>query len=247
MGAPRAGTIAGTVLSPHRGQPMTAPLIQIVPSVLPADFARLGEECQALEKAGVDRIQWDVMDGVFVPNLTVGPDVIAACRPLVDVPFEAHLMVVEPDELAHRYVEAGCEFVIVHAEACRHLHRTLGRIRDLGASPAVALNPATPAVAISHVLDLVDEILVMTVNPGFGGQAYIATMEPKIAEVRAMIEASGRDIDLEVDGGIGPTTVTGAAAAGANVLVAGSALFRDPEGQAHAVSQIRSLAEAARS
>ena len=225
---------------------MSAPQIQIVPSVLPADFSRLGEECQALEKAGVDRIQWDVMDGVFVPNLTFGPDVIAACRPLVDVPFEAHLMVVNPDELLPRYVEAGCELLIVHAEACTHLHRTLGLIRDLGASPAVALNPATPAVAVQHVLDLVDEILVMTVNPGFGGQDYIATMEPKVAEVRAMIEMSGRDIDLEVDGGIGPSTVSGPAAAGANVFIAGSALFRDPEGQAHAVSEIRSLAEAAR-
>lgn len=225
---------------------MSVPQIQIVPSVLPADFARLGEECQALEKAGVDRIQWDVMDGVFVPNLTVGPDVIAACRPLVDVPFEAHLMVVEPDLLAHRYVEAGCEIIIVHVEACRHLHRTLGLIRDLGASPAVALNPATPAVAIRHVIDLVDEVLVMTVNPGFGGQDYIASMEPKIAEVRAMIEISGRDVDLEVDGGIGPSTAPGAATAGANVLVAGSALFRDPEGRGHAVAEIRSLAEAAR-
>ena len=225
---------------------MSAPQIQIVPSVLPADFSRLGEECQSLEAAGVDRIQWDVMDGVFVPNLTVGPDVIAACRPLVDVPFEAHLMVVNPDELLHRYVEAGCEVLIVHAEACTHLHRTLGLIRDLGASPAVALNPATPAVTIQHVIDLVDEILVMTVNPGFGGQAYIDTMEPKIAEVRAMIEMSGRDIDLEVDGGIGPSTVAGAAAAGADVLVAGSALFRDPEGLEHAVSEIRALAEAAR-
>jgi ribulose-phosphate 3-epimerase len=225
---------------------MSAPQIQIVPSVLPADFARLGDECQALEKAGVDRIQWDVMDGVFVPNLTFGPDVIAACRPLVDVPFEVHLMVVEPDAMLPRYVEAGCELLIVHAEACRHLHRTLGLIRDLGASPAVALSPATPAVAIQHVIDLVDEILVMTVNPGFGGQDYIATMEPKIAEVRAMIELSGRDIDLEVDGGIGPATVGGAAAAGANVFIAGSSLFRDPEGQAHAVTEIRALAEAAR-
>ena len=225
---------------------MSAPDIQIVPSVLPADFARLGEECQSLEKAGVDRIQWDVMDGVFVPNLTFGPDVIAACRPLVDVPFEAHLMVVEPDELLHRYVEAGCEVLIVHAEACRHLHRTLGLIRDLGASPAVALNPATPAIAVQHVLDLVDENLVRPVNPGFGGQDYITTMEPKVAEVRAMIEMSGRDIDLEVDGGISPETVHGAAAAGANVLVAGSSLFRDPEGQAHAVSEIRALAQAAR-
>jgi ribulose-phosphate 3-epimerase len=155
-------------------------------------------------------------------------------------------MVVNPDELAHLYVEAGCEIVIVHAEACTHLHRTLANIRELGASPAVALNPATPASAIAHVMDLVDLVLVMTVNPGFGGQAYIETMEPKIAEVAAMIEFTGRDIDLEVDGGIGPSTVAGAAAAGADVLVAGSALYRDPDGLEHAVSEIRSLAEAAR-
>lgn len=219
--------------------------IQIAPSVLPADFSRLGEECIALEKAGVDRIQFDVMDGVFVPNLTFGPDVIRACRQHVDIPFEAHLMVVNPDELAHRYVEAGCEILIVHAEACTHLHRTLANIRELGASPAVALNPATPASAVAHVMDLVDLILVMTVNPGFGGQDYIATMEPKIAEISDMIAATARDIDLEVDGGIGPATISGAAAAGANVLVAGSALYRDPEGLEHAVSELRELAEKA--
>ncbi len=218
----------------------------IVPSVLPADFARLGEEVAALEKAGVDRIQWDVMDGRFVPNLTFGPDVIAACRPHASVTFEAHLMVEEPDTLLPRYVEAGCEVVIVHAEACRHLHRTLGRIAELGARPAVALNPATPADAVGHVLDLVELVLVMTVNPGFGGQDYIAAMEPKIGEVARRIDASGRTIDLEVDGGIAPATVAGAVAAGANVLVAGSALYRDPGGLEHAVADLRARAEAAR-
>lgn len=225
---------------------MSSPDLQIVPSVLPADFSRLGEECRALEEAGVDRIQWDVMDGVFVPNLTLGPDIIHACRRHVDVPFEAHLMVVNPDELIPRYIEAGCEVIIVHEEACTHLHRTLGRIRDLGASPAVALNPATPAVNLAHVLDLLDQILVMTVNPGFGGQAYIATMEPKVTEVAAMVAVSGRDIDIEVDGGISAETAAGAAGAGANVLVAGSALFRDPQGLAHAVTDLRDRAEAAR-
>lgn len=220
--------------------------ILIVPSVLPADFSRLGDECRALETAGVDRIQWDVMDGRFVPNLTFGPDVIAACRPLVEVPFEAHLMVEQPDELAHRYVEAGCDRLIVHAEACVHLHRTLGAIRDLGAEAAVALNPATPADAVAHVLDLVDMVLVMTVNPGFGGQRYIATMEPKIAEIAAMIDRSGHDVDIEVDGGIAPDTIVGAARAGANVLVAGSSLFRDPEGLEHAVTELRTLAESTR-
>jgi ribulose-phosphate 3-epimerase len=217
--------------------------IEIAPSVLPVDFSRLGEEVQALEKAGVDRVQWDVMDGRFVPNLTFGPDVIASCRPLVSVPFEAHLMVEEPDLLAHRYVEAGCSLLIVHAEATRHLHRTLGAVRETGASAAVALNPATPVDAVKHVLDLVDMVLVMTVNPGFGGQSYIASMEPKIRELVALI--GDRPVDVEVDGGIGPSTVAGAAAAGANVLVAGTALFRDPEGLEHAVSDLRARAEAA--
>jgi ribulose-phosphate 3-epimerase len=220
--------------------------IEIAPSVLPADFSRLGEECAALEAAGVDRIQWDVMDGVFVPNLTFGPDVVAACRPHCSVPFEAHLMVVEPDPMLPRWVESGCELLIIHAESVRHLHRTLGAVRELGAKAGVALNPATPVAAVEHVLDLVSLVLVMTVNPGFGGQAYIATMEPKVAQVRRLVEEQGLDVDVEVDGGIGPETVAGAAAAGANVLVAGSALYRDREGLAHAVTDLRDRAEAAR-
>ena len=211
--------------------------------MLPADFSRLGEEVRALEAAGVDLIQWDVMDGRFVPNLTFGPDVIASARPHVSVPFEAHLMVLEPDELAARYVEAGCARLIVHAEACTHLHRTLDNIRGLGATAGVALNPHTPAETVAHVLDLVDLVLVMTVNPGFGGQSYISTMEPKIRAVRDMITRAGLDdvVDLEVDGGISPTTIAGAASAGANVLVAGSALFRDEKGLSHAVSELRRL------
>jgi ribulose-phosphate 3-epimerase len=219
--------------------------IAIVPSVLPADFARLGEACVALQKAGVDRIQWDVMDGHFVPNLTFGPDVIASIRPHVTVPFEAHLMVERPDELLHRYVEAGCELIIVHAEACTHLHRTLAHIRELGASPAVALNPATPACDVLHVMDLIDLLLVMTVNPGFGGQKYIASMEAKIDEVVGMRDDRGFDFDIEVDGGIGTKTVAGAVRAGANVLVAGTALFRDPQGLEHAVTELRAEAHAA--
>lgn len=220
--------------------------IQIAPSVLPADFARLGDEVAALEKAGVDRIQWDVMDGRFVPNLTFGPDVIAACRPHAAIPFEAHLMVEEPDELMGRYVEAGCSLLLVHAESTRHLHRSLGRVRELGAQAAVALNPATPAESIANVLDLCAMVLVMTVNPGFGGQDYIATMEPKITQIRRMIVDGDYDCDLEVDGGIGPATIQGAARAGANVLVAGSALYRDPLGLDHAVSELRELATSAR-
>ncbi len=216
--------------------------VAIVPSVLPADFSRLGEECVALEKAGVDRIQWDVMDGQFVPNLTFGPDLIASVRDQVTVPFEAHLMVRTPEAMLDRYVDAGCEIVIVHAESTTHLHRTLGAVAELGARPAVALNPATPVAAVANVLDLVDMVLVMTVNPGFGGQPYIATMEPKLRELRALLDERGLDIDIEVDGGIGPATIAGAAAAGANVLVAGSSLFADPDGLEHAVDDLRTRA-----
>ena len=217
--------------------------IAVAPSVLPVDFSRLGDECIALEKAGVDLIHWDVMDGVFVPNLTFGPDVIASARHLVDLEFEAHLMVVDPDRLVDRYVDAGCSTVLVHAEACDHLHRTLSHIADLGATPGVALNPHTPAEVIRHVRDLLGVVLVMTVNPGFGGQSYISAMEPKVAEVASMLD--GYDCALEVDGGIGPSTVADVVAAGADRLVSGSALFGDPEGLEHAVAALRGCAEAA--
>lgn len=222
---------------------MASPLI--VPSVLPADFARLGDVCRDLEKAGVDRIQFDVMDNTFVPNLTFGAATIASVRSWVEVPFEAHLMVEEPVGLLPAMVDAGCERLIVHAEACRHLHRTLGAVRELGVAAAVALNPATPPVAVANVVDLVDMVLVMTVNPGFGGQEYLTSMEPKIAETRRMLDRAGRWIDLEVDGGIHTATISGAARSGANIFVTGSGLFRDDRGFAHAVSTLRSLAAAA--
>jgi ribulose-phosphate 3-epimerase len=218
----------------------------IVPSVLPADFSRLGDEVIALEKAGVDRIQWDVMDGRFVPNITFGADLIASVRDQVAVPFEAHLMIESPDWTIGAFVDAGCQRLIVHAESVIHLHRTLHAVGEAGAAAAVAINPSTPAEAVENVLDLVDMVLVMTVNPGFGGQAYIATMEPKIAKVRRMIVERGLDVDIEVDGGIAPTTIAGAATAGANVFIAGSALFRDPEGLGHATDELRALADATR-
>lgn len=226
---------------------MSLPVL-IAPSVLPADFSKLGDEVKALEDAGVDLIQWDVMDGQFVPNLTFGPDVIASARPHTSLPFEAHLMVLTPDVMAKRYVEAGCSRLIVHAEACTHLHRTLENIRSMGATAGVALNPHTPASEVEHVLDLVDLILVMTVNPGFGGQSYISSMEPKIRQVRSMVDAAGLAdaVHVEVDGGIGPSTVSAAAAAGANLLIAGSALYRDPKGLRHAVDDLRAKATAAR-
>ena len=222
--------------------------IQIAPSVLPVDFSKLGEAVVALDKAGVDLIQWDVMDGQFVPNLTFGPDVIASTRSLTTLPFEAHLMVLTPDVMAKRYVEAGCQRLIVHVEACTHLHRTLSNIRELGATAAVALNPSTPPSEVANVLDLVDLVLVMTVNPGFGGQSYITTMEPKIAEVRRMVNEAGLEdtVDVEVDGGISASTIQGAARSGANVLVAGSALFKHKDGLGAAVQELRSLANATR-
>ncbi len=217
---------------------------KIVPSVLPADLTRLGDDCLALEQAGVDRIQWDVMDGHFVPNLTFGPVVIAACRKACSVGFEAHLMVERPDDLLPRYVDAGCELVIVHAETLVHPHRTCARIRELGAKAGVALNPGTPASTVEHLLDLLDMVLVMTVNPGFGGQPYIASMEPKISQVRRMIDNSGFPIELEVDGGIGPDTIKGAARAGADVFISGSALWKYPS-FAEGVADLRRRAELA--
>jgi ribulose-phosphate 3-epimerase len=222
--------------------------IEIAPSVLPADFSRLGEEIVALEKAGVDLIQWDVMDGQFVPNLTFGPDVIASVRDRVAIPFEAHLMVLTPDEMAARYVEAGCSRLIVHAEACAHLHRTLGHVAELGAAAGVAINPATPVSAVAHVLDLVDLVLVMTVNPGFGGQDYLASMEPKIAELSALLGERGASdtVSIEVDGGISVDTAPGVVASGASILVAGTALFRHDDGLEAAVAELRAVAEGAR-
>jgi len=228
---------------------MAAPLpgtdrpIQIIPSVLPADFSRLGDACAELEAAGVDRIQFDVMDGRFVPNLTFGPDVVASLRPHATVPFEAHLMVHEPAWMFDAFVDAGCELLIVHAESCGHLHRALDQVRHAGARVGVALNPATDVSQLDWVLGDVDMVLVMTVNPGFGGQAYIASMEPKIAAIRNRIIERGLDVDVEVDGGIAPGTIAGAAAAGANWLVAGSSLFNHPDGMAAAVTELRKRAE----
>jgi ribulose-phosphate 3-epimerase len=210
----------------------------IVPSVLSADFARLGEACAELERAGADRLQWDAMDGHYVPNLTFGPDVIASCRDRVSCDFEAHIMCERPEELLPRYVDAGCQWILVHPETLRQPHRTYQRIRELGARAGVALAPATPVEHIVDVLDLIDMVLVMTVSPGFGGQSYLDSMEPKIARVRELIDTSGRAIDIEVDGGISASTIGGAARAGANVFVSGSSIAAadDP---AAAISELR--------
>jgi ribulose-phosphate 3-epimerase len=211
----------------------------IVASVLGADYARLGHEVVELEAAGVDRIQWDIMDGHFVPNLTFGAEVVGACRPHARVPFEAHLMVEDPDQWLQPFAAAGCDTVLVHHEACPHLHRTLSRIRELGLRSGVALNPATPLECVRHVLDQVDVLLVMTVNPGFGGQAYLETMEGKVAEARHLISSSGLPTLIEVDGGISAATAPRAWKAGAELLVAGSAILAHPEGRPAAVAELR--------
>merc|ERR1712224_613282 len=207
-----------------------------IPSVLPADFGKLGEDCKRLEVAGVDRIQFDVMDGNFVPNLTFGPDVIAYMKKYCGVKFETQLMVEQRciDYMLPQFVEATNQpgkpgVVICHVEACIHLHRNLAQIRELGGSPSVALNHHTPPEMIENVLDMVDHVLVMTVNPGFGGQAYIPTMINKIKELRAAIVAGGFDVDIEVDGGIkADWTLSECAAAGANCFIAGSGMFAYP-------------------
>ncbi len=199
--------------------------LRVAPSILSADFARLGEEVRAVAAAGADYIHIDVMDGHFVPNITIGPGVVKALRPHSDLPFDVHLMIAPADPYLAAFAEAGADIITVHAEAGPHLHRSLQAIRDLGKRAGVSLNPATPVDAVAHVLDLVDLVLVMSVNPGFGGQRFIPSALEKIAALRRLIDESGRTIDLEVDGGVNAETAPKARAAGADVLVAGSAAF----------------------
>jgi ribulose-phosphate 3-epimerase len=220
-------------------------LVKIAPSILAADFAELGAAVRAAEAAGADYIHVDVMDGHFVPNITIGPPVVAALRKTTKLPLDVHLMIEAPDRFLADFAEAGADIITVHVETCPHLHRTVQAIRDLGVKPGVTLNPATSLETVREILPYVDQVLVMTVNPGFGGQSFIPTMTDKIARLAAMIAATERAVDIEVDGGIDPTTAPMVVSAGATVLVAGTNIFRNPHGLAIGMSELRAAADGA--
>jgi ribulose-phosphate 3-epimerase len=211
---------------------------RIAPSLLAADFARLGEEVRAIEAAGADWLHLDIMDGHFVPNISFGPALVRALRRHCGLPFDVHLMIAPADPYLEAFAEAGADLISVHPEAGPHLHRTLQSIRALGRRAGVVLNPATPVSAVEHVLDLCDLVLVMTVNPGFGGQSFLESQLPKIAALRRMIAESGRAIALQVDGGVTVETAPRCRAAGADVLVAGTAVFGAPD-YARAIAALR--------
>lgn len=212
--------------------------IRIAPSILSADFAALGADVRKVVEAGADWVHVDVMDGRFVPNITIGPLVVDALRKVTDATLDVHLMIAEPERYIEDFAKAGADIITIHAEASTHLHSTLQRIRGLGKRAGVSLNPHTPEDVIKYVLDQLDMVLVMSVNPGFGGQAFIPNVLPKLERVRKMIDDSGFDIDLEVDGGVKPGTAKQVIEAGADVLVAGSAVFNKPD-YAEAIQAIR--------
>jgi ribulose-phosphate 3-epimerase len=221
--------------------------VMIAPSILAADFTRLGEEVREVEAAGAEWLHVDVMDGQFVPNITMGPLVVAALRRATRLPLDVHLMIVEPERYLDAFAQAGADQLYVHVETCPHLHRTLQYIRGLGKRAGVVLNPATPTAALSEVLDLVDTVLVMSVNPGFGGQNFIPRSADRIADVRARLDAAGSPALIAVDGGIDTGTAPIVVAAGARVLIAGTAVFRGKAGSAaQALADLRAAAATAR-
>lgn len=218
--------------------------VRIAPSILAADFTRLGEQIADAQAGGADSIHVDIMDGRFVPNITMGPLVVAAARRVTSLPLDVHLMIVEPERHIPAFVEAGADIISVHVETCPHLHRVVQQIRELGAKPAVVLNPHTPTVLVQEILPEVDMVLVMTVNPGFGGQQFIPLTLHKIRQIRAMITELGRPIDVQVDGGIDRQTAPLVVAHGANVLVAGTSIFGAAEGIGEAIAGLRAAASA---
>ena len=213
--------------------------IKIAPSILSADFGRLGEQVAEAEQGGADAIHIDIMDGNFVPNITMGPMIVDAIRGWTNLPFDLHMMVDDPGRYVDDFASAGADIITVHAEACTHLHRTVHQIREAGKKPSVAISPATPVSAIEEVIDDLDQALVMTVNPGFGGQAFIESMLGKISRVRSLIDERGLPTDLQVDGGISATTAASVVSAGANVLVAGSAVYNDRMSVGEGIAGIR--------
>ena len=200
-------------------------MFKLAPSILSADFARLLEDVKKVEKAGCEYLHIDVMDGHFVPNITLGPGIVKSLRKDVNMVFDAHLMIENPDNYIKEFADAGCDIIVVHQEACTHLHRTIQNIKSHGIKAGVALNPATPIETIKYVLQDVDMVLLMSVNPGFGGQSYIPVVTEKIKELKALIDEMNLDIDIEVDGGVKPSNIAEVVNAGANVIVAGSAIF----------------------
>ena len=214
-------------------------MIQISPSILSADFTRLADEVRAVERAGADRIHIDVMDGRFVPNISMGPFIVEAIDSLTDLPLEAHLMIEEPERYVEAFMDAGADVIIVHQENTPHLHRVVQSVRERGKQAGVALNPATPAHVLDDIIDELDLVLVMSVNPGFSGQRFIESVLPKIRQVRGSIADLGIACDLEVDGGVNADTAPGAVSAGVNVLVAATAVFKHPDGVAEGIRTLR--------
>jgi ribulose-phosphate 3-epimerase len=213
-------------------------MVKIAPSILSADFSKLGEEILAVEKGGADYIHIDVMDGHFVPNITIGPLIVEAIRPITKLPLDVHLMIENPDQYIEAFAKAGADYITVHVEASRHLHRTIQNIKSYGVKAGVVLNPATPVESIQHIIADIDMVLLMSVNPGFGGQKFIPEVLPKIRKVKEMAEQKGLVLEIEIDGGVNSETAKLCMEAGANVLVAGSAIYNE-EDYAKAISLIR--------